>query len=261
VEAAARHLTPVTLELGGKSPCIVDRDVDLDVAARRIVWGKFYNAGQTCIAPDYLLVHEGVEEALLTKMRQVLVDFYGADPRQSADYGRIVNLQHHRRLLALLPGSGDVVAGGAADENDRYIAPTILRNVHPDAPVMADEIFGPILPVLRVRGIDEAVAFVNARPKPLALYLFSNDRTVQNDVLERTSSGGAVVNHTLLHEAIPALPFGGVGASGMGAYHGKASFDTFSHRKSILVKSTWFDLSLQYPPYDETKKKWLRRLV
>ena len=261
MEAAAKHLTPVTLELGGKSPCLVDRHMDLDVAARRIVWGKFYNAGQTCIAPDYVLVHEAIEEALLLRLKKTLRDFYGPEPHRSPDFGRIVNVRHHRRLVRLLPGSGAILCGGDASEDERYLAPTILRDVSAEAPVMAEEIFGPILPVVRIRDMDEAIAFVNARPKPLALYLFSKDRAVQKRVLERTSSGGAVINHTLLHEVMPSLPFGGVGASGMGAYHGKASFETFSHRKAVLVKSTWFDLQLQSPPYDDAKKKWQRRLA
>jgi aldehyde dehydrogenase (NAD+) len=261
MEAAAKNLTPVTLELGGKCPCIVDRQTDLPVAARRIVWGKFYNAGQTCVAPDYVIVHQAVEEALVSHMKETVRDFFGADPRSSPDYGRIVNARHHRRLMKLIPGSGEVVAGGNADENERYIAPTILRNVSPDAPVMADEIFGPILPVLAVRDIEQAISFVNQRPKPLALYLFSNDPLVQQTVLERTSSGGATVNHTLIHLTVPALPFGGVGASGMGAYHGRATFETFSHRKSVLVKPTWLDPSIFYPPYNNFKKKWIRRIL
>jgi aldehyde dehydrogenase (NAD+) len=261
MEAAAKHLTPVTLELGGKSPCIVDQHTDLDVAAKRIIWGKFFNAGQTCVAPDYVLVQQAIEDALLARMKQTLVEFFGDDPSKSPDYGRIVNERHHQRLMKLLPGSGEVVAGGVGDEEKRYIAPTILRNVPADAPVMADEIFGPILPVLKYAGIDEAIARVNARPKPLALYLFTNDEEVQKRVLERTSSGGVTVNHTLLHLTVPALPFGGVGASGLGAYHGKFSFETFSHRKSVLIKPTWLDLKFIYPPYDKTKRKLVRWLT
>ena len=178
-----------------------------------------------------------------------------------ADYGRIINERHYRRLTRLIPGSGDVFVGGDGDEQGRYLAPTILRNVPDDAPVMADEIFGPILPVRKVKSIDEAISRVNARPTPLALYLFTNDPDVEKKVLEKTSSGGVTVNHTLLHLSVPSLPFGGVGASGLGAYHGKASFDTFTHRKSVLLKRTWPDLRVFYPPYDETKKKWVRRLL
>lgn len=260
MEAAAKHLTPVTLELGGKSPCLVDRTADLDIAARRIAWGKFFNAGQTCVAPDYVLVHEAIEETLIERLVQTLKVFYGDNPRTSPDYGRIVSARHLGRLVKLLPGSGDVVVGGEADEGMRYFAPTILRNIPANAPVMADEIFGPILPIIRVRNMDEAISFVNARPKPLALYLFAHDADLQTRVLERTSSGGAMVNHTTIHEVVSSLPFGGVGASGLGAYHGRASFETFSHRKSVLVKSTWFDLPILYPPYNDNKKKWLRRL-
>jgi aldehyde dehydrogenase (NAD+) len=261
MEAAAKHVTPVTLELGGKSPCIVDRETDLDVAARRIVWGKFYNAGQTCVAPDYVLVHQDVEEPLLARMKETVRAFFGDDPHSSPDYGRIVNTRHHRRLMKLIPESGDVLAGAEADEDDRYIAPTILRNVPADAPVMAEEIFGPILPVVRVPDIEAAIAFVSARPKPLALYLFSNDPLVQETVLARTSAGGVTVNHTLIHLAMPSLPFGGVGASGMGAYHGRCTFETFSHRKSVLSKPTWLDPSFFYPPYTNFKQMVVRKLL
>jgi aldehyde dehydrogenase (NAD+) len=261
MEAAAKHLTPVTLELGGKSPCLVDQQTDLDVAARRIVWGKFYNAGQTCVAPDYVLVHQAALEGLLSRLKETIHAFFGAEPRESPDYGRIVNARHHRRIMKLIPGSGTIVTGGTADEDTRYIAPTILRDVPADAPVMADEIFGPVLPVLGVSDMEQAIAFVNSRPKPLALYLFSSDPLIQESVLERTSSGGVTVNHALLHLAVPALPFGGVGPSGMGAYHGRASFETFSHKKSVLVKPTWFDPSVFYPPYTAFKQKIVRKVL
>jgi aldehyde dehydrogenase (NAD+) len=261
MEAAAKHLTPVTLELGGKSPCLVDQATDLDVAARRIVWGKFYNAGQTCVAPDYVLVHQAVEEGLVARLKETIHAFFGADPRASPDFGRIVNLRHHRRLMNLLPGSGELVAGGEADADTRYIAPTVLRNVPAHAPVMAEEIFGPILPVIPLQNMEHAIAFVNNRPKPLALYLFSSDPLVKESVIERTSSGGVTVNHALLHLTVPSLPFGGVGPSGMGAYHGRATFETFSHAKSVLVKPTWFDPSFFYPPYTEFSKKIIRKLL
>jgi aldehyde dehydrogenase (NAD+) len=261
MEAAAKNLTPVTLELGGKSPCIVDQYADLVVAARRIIWGKFFNAGQTCVAPDYVLAHEAIADELIAQFQQTVVDFFGEDPRKSPDFGRIVNARHHRRLMKLLAGSGEPVAGGSGDEHDRYLAPTILRDVTAESPVMSDEIFGPILPVLKIRDITQAIAFVNARPKPLALYLFSQDQHTQNRVIEQTSSGGVTINHTLLHVAIPSLPFGGVGASGLGAYHGRASFETFSHRKSVLKKPTWFDPWFFYPPYNASKRKWMRRLI
>ena len=258
--AAVPNLTPVTLELGGKSPCYVDRSADLDVTARRIAWGKFYNAGQTCVAPDYVLAHADVRDALLERLAAAIRTFYGDDPKASADYGRIVNQRHHRRLVALL-GSGRVVCGGEVDEAARYIAPTVLADVTADAPVMADEIFGPILPVLRVSSPDDAIRFVNARPKPLAAYVFASDDAVSSRIVERTSSGGVTVNHAWLHLAVPGLPFGGVGESGMGAYHGRASFDVFSHAKAVLRKGTRLDPSLLYPPYDESKMRWIRRLI
>jgi len=260
MEAAAKHLTPVTLELGGKSPCIVDEKVDMGVAARRIVWGKFLNAGQTCIAPDYILVHESREKELVEALGRTIREFYGDDPKQTKDYGRIINERHHRRLAQLLK-DGDAVVGGQADESQRYIAPTVLRNVSPDSAVMSDEIFGPILPVLPVASIDEAIRFVNGRPKPLALYVFTADPKVEEEVLSRTSSGGACVNATLWHIANPELPFGGVGPSGMGAYHGWHSFDLFSHRKSVVTKSTRIDPKLAYPPYTKFKTALMKRLI
>lgn len=261
MEAAAKHLTPVTLELGGKSPCIVDQDLDLEVAAKRILFGKFYNAGQTCVAPDYVLVHENIEEQLLQTMKKTLLEFYGENPQKSPDLARIINQRHHQRIMKLLPNSGDIFIGGDSDENQRYIAPTILRNVPMNAPIMQEEIFGPVLPILKVKNIDQAIEYINKQPKPLALYLFSNNKKVKNQVLEQTSSGGACINHATLQLIVPSLPFGGVGASGMGAYHGKASYDTFSHKKSVLIKPTKIDISLIYPPYKKSTKKWLRWLI
>ena len=258
MQAAARHLTPVTLELGGKSPCIVDEQVDLDVAARRILWGKFWNAGQTCVAPDYLLVHEAIARPLVDVLRRTLLEFYGDDPAKSPDFARIVNERHHRRLVGLL-GPGEVVVGGQHDEAARYLAPTIVKDPPLDSALMTEEIFGPILPVITVKGLREAIDFVNERPKPLALYVFSSDGARQRQVLEHTSSGGACVNDTIAHLSVPDLPFGGVGESGMGAYHGRAGFETFSHRKSVLNKSTWMDVKLRYPPYGDNIK-WVRRL-
>jgi aldehyde dehydrogenase (NAD+) len=259
MEAAARHLTPVTLELGGKSPCIVDDDVDVEVTARRIAWGKFINAGQTCIAPDYLLVHEDREEALVEALAKVIREFYGDDPKQSSDFARIVNGRHHQRVARLLK-DGDVVVGGQVDENLNYVAPTLLRNVSADSDVMREEIFGPVLPVLKVKDMPEAIRFVNQREKPLALYVFSNDERVQQEVIERTSSGGACVNGTILHLANPQLPFGGVGPSGMGAYHGRYSFETFSHRKSVLRRKLKRDPRFLYPPYGKWKTRLARKL-
>ena len=258
--AAARHLTPVTLELGGKSPCIVDRDADLAVAARRIAWGKFMNAGQTCIAPDYVLVHREREAELIEALGRTIHEFYGDDPARSPDFARIPNVRHHRRLTALLK-DGEVVVGGQSNESDGYIAPTVLRNPRVDSAVMTDEIFGPILPVLTVPDVGAAIEFVNRREKPLALYLFSNDAKTGEQVVAGTSSGGVCINATLWHIANPMLPFGGVGPSGMGAYHGRASFETFSHHKSVLTRGTRFDPKIMYPPYTRLKTAIMKRLA
>jgi aldehyde dehydrogenase (NAD+) len=260
MEAAARHLTPVTLELGGKSPAIVDASAKLDVAARRITWGKFLNAGQTCIAPDYVLVAREVEDLFIEQVRRAIFDFYGPAPEQSPDYARIVNDAHHDRLVGLLD-SGTVAVGGTHDRADRYVAPTVLRDVLPESPVMAEEIFGPVLPVLPFSGLDEAIAFVNARAKPLALYLFTERDDAKRRVVAETSSGGVAINATIHHVSVPELPFGGVGASGMGEYHGQASFDTFSHAKSVLWKGTRPDPDLAYPPYTDRKERLLRRFL
>ena len=258
MHAAAEHLTPVTLELGGKSPTIVTRHAKLDVAARRIAWGKFVNAGQTCIAPDYVLVERAVHDELVALMVAAVRDMYGDDPRTSADYGRIVSDPHFHRLEKLL-GDGTLACGGVADADARYIAPTILTGVTPDAAVMAEEIFGPILPVLAVDDVDEAIGFVNGHDKPLALYVFSEERTEVERVLAGTSSGGVTVNGTLMHVANAHLPFGGVGPSGTGAYHGRAGFDAFSHKRSVLSRSTRLDPPLFYPPYTEARQKLLRK--
>jgi aldehyde dehydrogenase (NAD+) len=261
--AAAKHLTPVTLELGGKSPAIVAADANVKVTARRIAWAKFVNAGQTCVAPDYVLVEDGVEEELLAALRDAITEFFGDDPQASPDFTRIVNERHYDRLTGLLDGGGyeATVAGGTGDRADRYIAPTVLAGVKPDAPVMNEEIFGPILPVLNVENIDEAIGFVNDREKPLALYAFSTSDEVLSRVVNRTSAGGVTLNHALLHLAVPGLPFGGVGESGMGAYHGKFGFDVFSHRKPVLNKPLRPDPSIMYPPYTKMKQKLIRKFI
>ena len=253
-------MTPVTLELGGKSPVYVDTSANLEVAARRVAWGKYLNAGQTCIAPDYVLVARGLEDRFVEHVRRAIFDFYGPEPEESPDYARIVDDRQHQRLAGLLD-SGTVAVGGNQDAANRYIAPTVLRDVLPESPVMQEEIFGPILPVLSVDGVDEAIAFVNGREKPLALYVFADSADVAQRVVAETSSGGVAVNATMFHVAAPALPFGGVGPSGMGAYHGKASFDTFSHAKSVLRKTTRPDPDLAYPPYTKRKEKLLRRFL
>lgn len=260
MEKASRYLTPVTLELGGKSPCIVDETADLTAAARRIAFGKFLNAGQTCVAPDYLLCQESVKEALIQELQKVIREFFGDEPLQWQDYGRIVNDKHFQRLCGLMK-SGRVVCGGQTDAEARRIAPTILDQVTEEDPVMQEEIFGPILPVLTYRRLEEAIAFVNERPKPLALYLFTRNKDTERAVLERCSFGGGCVNDTILHLASSRMGFGGVGESGMGSYHGKRSFDSFSHEKSIVKKALWPDLSLRYQPYTTRKENMLHRLL
>jgi len=265
MEAAAKHLTPVTLELGGKSPAIIDRNVDLDGAARRVVYGKFVNTGQTCVAPDYILVDQSVERPFVDRLVANLKTFYGDDPKVSKDYGKIVNDRHFGRLVGLLEAGGyqETVTGGKdkADASARYMPPTILRGVDPNARVMQEEIFGPILPVIPVPDVDAAISFVNAREKPLSLYVFSKDKSAANKVLRRTSSGSACVNTAIIHLAVPDLPFGGVGESGMGAYHGRRGFDTFSHLKSVLDKPTKPDPPLLYPPYKKVRERLLRRIL
>jgi aldehyde dehydrogenase (NAD+) len=260
MEAAAKHLTSVTLELGGKSPCVVEADARLDYAAKRIAWGKFINAGQTCIAPDYLLVDRRIKQELLTKIKAYIQEFYGTDPATSPDYGRIINQRHFARLASFLD-NGTPLLGGQANPDTRYIAPTLLDKVSWDAPVMQDEIFGPILPVLEYEKLEEAIALINARPKPLALYFFSNDSRKQERMLQATSSGGVCINDTVMHIAVSSLPFGGVGESGMGSYHGKASFDTFSHYKSVLRRGMWLDLAWRYAPYTAGKLKLIKKIV
>lgn len=260
-EAAAKHLTPVTLELGGKSPAIVHQSANLEVAGRRIAWGKFLNAGQTCIAPDYVLVDQSVQDELIEHIRTAVADFYGADPQACDDYARIVNDRHFDRLSGLLAGGGEAAIGGTTDADERYIAPTVLVGTPEDAEILQEEIFGPLLPVLPVTSVAEAIDRVNARPKPLALYVFAADDDVVDAVLDRTSSGGVCVNHTILHITPPELPFGGVGESGIGRYHGKSGFDTFSNLKSVLRKPTFPDPALLYPPYTSGKEKIVRKAL
>lgn len=254
--AAAENFTPAVLELGGKSPVIVDGDADLKVAARRIAWGKFLNAGQTCVAPDYVLVHRRVKDEFIHLLRKAVHDFYGDDPMQSENYGRIVNSRHYERLVKLLD-DGRLICGGEKDPEERYIAPTVIDQVDFSSPVMAEEIFGPLLPVIEVSGVEDAAALINRRPKPLALYYFGSSRAAKKKILSLTSSGGAAVNDTVMHLINPELPFGGVGASGMGRYHGKYSFDTFSHLKGCMFKTAFPDFRLRYPPY----AKWLVKLL
>ncbi|HDK9215862.1 TPA: aldehyde dehydrogenase [Staphylococcus aureus] len=249
-QAASENLVPVTLEMGGKSPVIVDETANIKVASERICFGKFTNAGQTCVAPDYILVHESVKDDLITALSKTLREFYGQNIQQSPDYGRIVNLKHYHRLTSLLNSvQMNIVFGGHSDEDERYIEPTLLDHVTNDSAIMQEEIFGPILPILTYQSLDEAIAFIHQRPKPLSLYLFSEDENATQRVINELSFGGGAINDTLMHLANPKLPFGGVGASGMGRYHGKYSFDTFTHEKSYIFKSTRLESGVHLPPY------------
>lgn len=256
MQAAAKHVTPVVLELGGKSPCIVDSDADLDRAARRIAWGKSLNAGQTCIAPDYLLVHAAVKKEFLHKLSKEFVKLLGEQPKESHYYVRIVNQKSFERLLGYLQ-DGDVVFGGEVDSAERFIAPTILDNVSAESAVMQEEIFGPIFPVMTFTETQEAIRFVNDREKPLALYYFGQKQV--DKVLKHTLSGGCCVNDTILHIANSKLPFGGVGQSGMSSYHGKESFRVFSHQRSVVTTTTRIDLPFRYMPY--TFFRWIKGLL
>jgi aldehyde dehydrogenase (NAD+) len=260
MKAAADNVTPVTLELGGKSPCIVDQDCNFRKAARRITWGKFLNAGQTCVAPDYLLVQENAKDRLITSIQECILEFYGENPQDSKDYGRIINVNHFDRLSELL-GQGKIVFGGKTDREGLYISPTLITDVPEDAKIMKEEIFGPLLPVLAFDRVSEAVDFVKRRPKPLALYVFSRDKDFQRTVLSETSSGGVCMNDTIIHLTAHRLPFGGVGNSGFGKYHGKAGFDTFSNQKSVLRQTLLFDVPRRFPPTDEKSLKIMRTIL
>lgn len=258
MEAAAAHLTPVVLELGGKSPCIVDQDADVPTAARRIIWGKTLNSGQTCVAPDYLLVHESVKKQLLTEMRTAIKEFFGENPQAAEDYPRIVSGKAMQRLIGYLK-EGKIVMGGAYDEKERYIAPTIIENLPEDAALWQEEIFGPIFPLKTFSDFDEMLQFVQQREKPLALYYFSTCKKKIKRIIRETSSGGVCINDVLLHVGTHHIPFGGIGNSGMGNYHGKYGFETFSHQKSIVTSHPSFDIKIKYPPY-QNKLKILKRV-
>lgn len=257
MEAAAKNLTPVVLELGGKSPCIVDRSADITTVARRIAWGKSLNAGQTCIAPDYLLVHKDVKASLVSALEREFKSLLGENPKECRHFVRIVNEKAFDRLVGYLEGA-DVIFGGEYDRAERYIAPTILDNVSTDSPIMQEEIFGPIFPIVTFAETAEAVEFVARREKPLALYYFDDGKSADY-VLKHTSSGGACVNDTIMHIANERLPFGGVGNSGMSSYHGKGSFDVFSHYRSVVTTPTWIDVPFRYMPYKMFS--WVKKLL
>lgn len=260
MEAAGKNLTPVTLELGGKSPCIVHEDANISSAAERITWGKFLNVGQTCVAPDYILVHRSIKEAFIEELKNNIVRFYGENPRNSTDYGRIVNTKHTERLINLIDND-KVIFGGQYNINDRYISPTLLDPVDWKDKIMDDEIFGPLLPIIEYENLSDVISKINSKSKPLALYLFTESSKVKNLVLDNVSYGGGCVNDTMLHVASHFLPFGGVGHSGIGAYHGKSSFDTFSHTKSVIKKSSRFGISLIFPPYNKKKTDLIKKIM
>ena len=248
--AASKNLTPVTLELGGKSPAIIDESANIKVASERICFGKFTNAGQTCVAPDYLLVNRKVKDELISALKKTITEFYGTNIQDSPDYGRIVNKKHYHRLNELLNiHHPEITFGGQTDIDENFVAPTILEGTTFDSKIMEDEIFGPILPIIAYDDFDEAIDLIRSKPKPLSLYLFSEDENSSERILNELSFGGGAINDTLMHLANPNLPFGGVGASGIGKYHGKYSFDTFSHDKSYIFKSTRLESSLLFPPY------------
>lgn len=260
MEAAAKNLIPVTLELGGKSPCIVDKTADIDIAAQRIVWGKFLNVGQTCVAPDYIPAHSEIKQQLVNRIVQKIKDFYGENPKESKDYGRIVNERQLLRLIELIDKQKTIL-GGEYDIENLYISPTIMDKGVWEDKIMEDEIFGPILPIIEYGNLDNAINKINSRPKPLALYLFTEDKSIEQRVIENVSYGGGCINDTMTHLASPFLPFGGVGTAGLGSYHGKKSFETFSHMKSVLKKNTKINISFIFPPYTKEKVKLLRRVM
>jgi aldehyde dehydrogenase (NAD+) len=255
--AAAKHLTPVTLELGGKSPCLVDKSADLEVAASRIAWGKFINAGQTCVAPDHVLVHRAVAAQFIETLAAKIKEFYGEDPEQSPDYCRIASERHAARFARLLEGQR-IHTGGRVDVAKRYVAPTIVLDPAPDSALMQEEIFGPVLPVITVDEMHHAISFVAGRPKPLALYLFSKSAALEAAVLDKLSAGSVCINDAVIFMVSPELPFGGIGNSGMGRYTGWYGFETFSHMKPVMRRSFRFDAPLRYPPYNDFKEKVMR---
>lgn len=258
-QAAARHLTPVTLELGGKNPCIVDKSANLPLAAKRIVWGKFINAGQTCIAPDYILVHRNVKPQLVDLIKREIKNAYGGNVETSPDFARIINYKNWRRLNDMIIGT-KILYGGISNEQNLYIAPTLIDEPEPNDAVMKEEIFGPLLPILGYDDEETLKKTISRFEKPLALYVFSDDKAFSKKIIETFSFGGGCINDTIIHFSNARLPFGGVGHSGSGAYHGKRSFDTFSHQKSIVKKANWLDVSLRYAPY-EGKLKTIRNLL
>ena len=257
---ASKHLTPTTLELGGKSPCIVDKDANIEVSAKRIAFGKFLNAGQTCIAPDYLFVHKDIKDVFVKEIIKSIKEFYSEESINSKDYGRIINQGHFLRLRKMLD-DGKVIYGGDFNEEEKFISPTLIEDILLDSDLLKEEIFGPILPIISFENIDTLIQELKVKPKPLALYVFSQNKKAQDKIINNISSGGVCVNDTIMHIVPQTLPFGGVGNSGMGSYHGKKSFETFSHKRSILNRKTWLEVALRYPPFTESKKKIVKKVL
>lgn len=258
MELAARQLTPVTLELGGKSPCIVDASADLTQAARKIAWSKLFNAGQTCVAPDYVLVHADIRDAFLEKLKAAFASMTGGDARQAPDFGRLINRKRFDAVSRYL-ASGTIAYGGQTDADDLFIAPTILTDIDPADPVMQEEIFGPVLPLITWRDRHEVINWIERNPYPLALYVFAKSREAEEFFVNNVRFGGGCVNNGIIHVGNPDLPFGGVGPSGIGQYHGRSGFETFTRQKSVLKSPTWFDVPLWYPPYKD-HLKWVKLL-
>lgn len=260
MEKASKHLTPISLELGGKSPVIVDKTANIEVSAKRIAFGKYLNSGQTCIAPDYLYIHTDVKEKFIKEIQKNILGFFGENPLESENYGSIINKKHFYRLAKYL-NDGESVIGGKIDEENLKISPTVLESVELNSLIMNEEIFGPILPVIEYNTIDEVIDFIGSRPSPLALYLFTEDKNIENRVISECQFGGGCINDTVVHIASEFLPFGGVGESGMGSYHGEKTFQTFTHYKSILKKRTWFDLPIRYAPYNDKKATLIKKFL
>ncbi|MEC5148119.1 aldehyde dehydrogenase [Chitinophaga sp. 212800010-3] len=259
MEMAVPHLTPVTLELGGKSPCIVDETANITVTAKRIIWGKFWNAGQTCVAPDYLLVHQRVKEQLVAAMKSAITAFFGADPATSTDYARMINARRFDTVAGYLK-EGNILHGGQLNRDELYIAPTLIDEVEWNDPVMQEEIFGPVLPILTYNELPQAIQAIKQLPYPLALYIFTKSSKTEKMIIDHVRFGGGCVNNALVHLTNPELPFGGAGYSGMGRYHGKYSFDTFTHQKGMLKTATWLDVPVKYPPFKD-KLKMLKMIM
>lgn len=260
LESASKHLTTVTLELGGKSPAIIHSDCDIDIAAKRIAWSKFYNTGQTCIAPDYVLIHESTKEQFVTKLQSYIKEYFGDHAEESNNYGRIISTDRFDKLMTLLD-EGSIISGGNSHRKIKYIEPTLIDGVDMNSKIMKEEIFGPILPILTYEDISEVVKIVRINRYPLALYLFTKDKAIEDYIIDNIEFGGGCINHAISHVINPNLPFGGVGFSGMGHYHSKYTFDTFSHEKSIFKALTKYEMNLKFPPYTEMKLKLAKRFL